>query len=94
MLVDRTGFTEDHFTLRANKDLMKVLTKDLKGHFVEVTGVVDDPHGKQGRGKTFHLGDKTTITTGARDVPGTPDPATDAILNVESVKDIKSQCTG
>lgn len=91
--VDKSGFTDDHFHLRGNKDLMKVLTKDLKGHMVEVTGVLDDPHNKQGRGKTIQIGTKTTITTQARDVPSVPDPMTDATLNVESFKDIDSRCT-
>src|SRR6516165_8750767 len=51
----------DHFRLRGNKDLMKVLTKDLRGHMVEVTGIMDDPAQKQGVGKTIHVDNKTTV---------------------------------
>lgn len=91
--VDQGHSPYDHFRLHGNKDLMKVLTKDLGGHLVEVTGVVDDPAGKQGRGKTIQIGKKTTITTGARDVPELPDPATDPILNVDSFKDLEPHCT-
>jgi hypothetical protein len=94
--VDNTGlpgFTDDHFHLRGNKDLMKVFTKDLNGHMVEVTGVVDDPHNTQGHGKTIKIGTKTTITTQSRDTPSVPDPMTDATLTVESFKDIDSRCT-
>jgi hypothetical protein len=91
--VDKTGFTDDHFHLKGHSDLMKVLTKDLKGHRVEVTGVLDDPHNTQGRGKTIQIGTKTTITTQGRDVPSVPDPMTDATLSVESFKDIDSRCT-
>jgi len=90
--VDTAGYTVDHFKLRGNKDLMKVLTKDLDGHRVELTGVVDDPNLKQGRGKTIQVGKKTTITTQGRDVPGLPDPATDATLSVDSFKDIEPHC--
>jgi len=90
--VDKTGFTDDHFRLRGNKDQMKVLTKDLKGHYVEVTGTVDDPYNKQGRGKTIQVGKRDTITTGGRDLPGMPDPATDTTLNVASFKDIEPHC--
>ena len=90
--VDKSGFTDDHLKLRGTKDLMKILTKDLKGHTVEVTGVLDDPNNKEGRGKTFHVGKNTTITTSGRDIPSAPDPATDPILNVESFKDIDSRC--
>lgn len=54
MRVDaQVSTTFDHFHLRGNKDLMKQLTKNLDGHRVEVTGVVDDPHNTQGRGKTI-----------------------------------------
>ncbi|HEX6464394.1 MAG TPA: hypothetical protein VFZ98_08075 [Vicinamibacterales bacterium] len=90
--IDTAGFTVDHFKLRGNKDLMKVLTKDLNGHLVELTGVVDDPHNKQGRGKTIQIGKKTTITTGGRDVPDIPDPATDPTLTVDSLKDLEPHC--
>ncbi|HTM24187.1 MAG TPA: hypothetical protein VL225_03285 [Vicinamibacterales bacterium] len=83
----------DRFQLRGNKDLMKVLTKDLKGHFVEVTGVLEDPGNTQGRGKTVQVGKKTTITTGARDVPtGPAEPARDPILEVSSFKDVRKDC--
>lgn len=85
--------TIDHFKLRGNKDMMKQLTKDLNGHRVEVTGVLDDPHNTQGRGKTIQIGKKTTITTRARDVPDLPDPATDPTLSVESFTDIEPHCT-
>jgi hypothetical protein len=92
--VDATGSYVDHFNMRGNKDLMKVLTKDLDRHLVEVTGTVYDPHKKQGLGKTIQVGSKTTITVGARDTPGLPGPGTDATLNVESFKDLAPHCSG
>lgn len=91
--VDNSGSTIDHFTLRGNKEMMKVLTKDMNGHMVEVTGVVDDSHKKQGAGKTIHVGKKTTITTGAREVSANPDPTTDAKLSVESYRDLEPHCS-
>jgi hypothetical protein len=83
----------DHFKLRGNKDLMKMLTKDLNGHLVEVSGVVDDPAGKQGGGKTIPVGKKTTVIVNSREVSNFPDPATDPTMSVESFKDIEPHCS-
>jgi hypothetical protein len=83
----------DHFKLRGNKDLMKVLTKDLRGHLVEVTGIMDDPAQKQGVGKTIGVGSKTTVYVKDRDVSNSPDPATDPVITVDSFKDIDSHCS-
>lgn len=84
----------DHFKLRGNKDLMKALTKDLRGHLVEVAGVVNDPAAKQGGGKTIPIGTKTTITVNQREVSKLPDPATDPVMNVESYRDLEPNCAG
>jgi hypothetical protein len=91
---DPIGTHTDRFRLRGNKDLMKALTKDNDGHFVEVTGVLSDPDNTQGRGKTVQIGKKTTITTGARDVPGPTDMKRDPTLDVTSFKPLKDDCGG
>ena len=91
---DTYGSHTDRFRLRGSKDLMKTLTKDNDGHLVEVTGVVKDPDNTQGRGKTIQVGKKTTITTGARDVPSPLDIKRDPILDVESFKSLKDDCKG
>ena len=91
--VDVSGSYFDHFNMRGNKDLMHVLTKKLDHHLVEVTGTLYDPHHKQGVGKTIQVDSKSTITIGARDAPGLPDPGTDATLNVESYKDLQPNCS-
>ena len=87
-----TSAPYDHFKLRGNKDLMKVLTKDLHGHLVEVSGIMYDPAQKQGGGKTIQVGSKTTISVKDREV-SSHDPATDPVITVDSFKDIDSHCT-
>jgi hypothetical protein len=84
----------DHFKLRGNKDLMKVLTKDMRGHLVEVTGIMDDPAQKQGGGKTIPVGSKSMITVNQREVSKLPDPATDPIITVDSFRDLDPHCVG
>jgi|SRR6516164_8543618 hypothetical protein len=84
----------DHFKLRGNKDLMKVLTKDLRGHLVEVSGLMDDPAGKQGGGKTIQVGKKSTVSINDREVSTLPDPASDPILTVDAYKDLQPHCSG
>jgi hypothetical protein len=82
----------DRFMLRGNKDLMKKLTKDMKGHLVEVTGIMVDPAQKQGGGKTVPVGSKSTITVNQRDVSRLPDPASDPVITVDSFRDLDTHC--
>ena len=81
----------DKFRLRGSKDVLKVLTKDLNRHKVEVTGVLKDPGKTMGTGKTVDVGKKTKIYVGQRervDVPAIEDP----ILTVQSYRDIDKTC--
>src|SRR6185295_6063545 len=81
----------DKFRLKGNKDLMKTLTKDLNGHEVEVTGVLEDPQKVMGTGQSKEIGKKTRIYVGQRErseIPPTVDPA----IVVDTFKDIKPRC--
>ncbi len=92
--IDTVGSTVEHFTLRGNKDIMKTLTKDLKGHLVKITGTMQDPAGKHGMGKTIPVGKKSTITINERAMPPVPDPTTDPVVTVDAFIDINPHCTG
>ena len=64
---DTSGSYVDRFRLRGNKDKLKALTKEHKGHEIEITGTLIDPGGVMGKGKTVEVGKKTTITTQGRE---------------------------
>ena len=53
---DTSGTFVDKFKLRGNKDRLKALAKDHNGHEVEITGLLNDPDGVMGRGKTVQVG--------------------------------------
>jgi hypothetical protein len=89
--VDPFATHVDRFRLRGSKDLLKTLTKDLNGHKVEVTGVLDDPGKTMGTGKTKEIGKKTKIYVGQRDrqeIPAVQDP----ILEVRSYRNVSPTC--
>ena len=92
--IDNGGSSTEHFTLRGNKDTMKTLTKDLKGHLVKITGTMDDPAGKHGMGKTIPIDKHSTITINERQTRSVLDPATDPVITVDSFIDINPHCTG
>lgn len=86
-----SGTYIERFRLRGSKELLKALTKDHKGHEVEVTGALMDPKGVTGQGKTVQVGKKTTIYTNARD-RGETTPATDPSIEVQSFRDVRPTC--
>ena len=85
------GSQTERFRLRANKDVLKVLTHDYNGHLVEVTGLLIDPANTQGRGKSVRVGKKTRVFTNAREVSDTP-PMQDPSLEVRSFRNVNDTC--
>jgi hypothetical protein len=83
--------TVDRYQMRGTKDLMKVLTKDLNGHTVEVTGILKDPGHTTGTGQTKDIGKKTKIYVGQRERSDLP-TAIDPSLEVQSFRDVNSNC--
>ena len=94
--VDRAGggtaSYAERYKLRGSKQLIKEIASKYDRHLVEVTGFVEDlSAGTAHRGKTIQVGKKTRITTGAKDVPQTPE-GSDATLEVQSFRDLKDKC--
>ena len=81
----------DKFHLRGSKDLLKTLTKDLNGHKVEVTGILDDPGRTMGTGQTKQIGKKTKVYVGQREILDHP-PIRDPSIDVRSFKDLSDKC--
>jgi hypothetical protein len=82
----------DRFRLAASKQLMKEIASKEQGHKLEVTGHVIDARGTEHAGKTTRIGNKTTIYTGATEVPTVPDGDTTSTLQVQSYRDLSETC--
>jgi len=88
---DTSGTWVDKFRLRGNKDRLKALTKDHKGHQVEITGLLNDPDHVMGSGKTVQVGKKTTITTQGREL-APPSPGREPEIDVKSYTHVSNTC--
>jgi len=90
--VDGFGGYTERYKLRGSKQLVKEIAAKYDRHLLEVTGVVTDLTGNtEHRGKTVQVGKKTTIHTGAKDVPRIP-TGSDATLEVQSFRELKDKC--
>ena len=89
---DTAGTFYDRFRLAASKQLMKEIASNEQGHKIEVTGHIIDARGTTHTGKTMKIGEKTTIYTGASEVPADPDPNTTSTLQVQSFRDLSETC--
>ena len=90
--VDAVGSYAERYKLRGSKQLLKEIAAKFDKHLLEVTGVVADVTGNtEHRGKTVQVGKKTTIHTGAKDVPQIP-TGSDATLEVASYRELKDTC--
>jgi hypothetical protein len=89
---DPVGTYNDRFRLAASKQLMKEIAGKEQGHKLEVTGHVIDAPGTEHAGKTTKIGKKTTIYTGAADVPTIPDGNTTSTLQVQSYRELSETC--
>jgi hypothetical protein len=73
---------------------VKEIVDKYDKHLLEVTGVATDVTGNTvHRGKTVPIGKKTTIHTGAKDIPQIPVGGSDATLEVASFREMKSSCS-
>jgi hypothetical protein len=91
---DAVGTIYDTFRLAASKQLMKEIASKAQGHKLEVTGHVIDAPGTAHFGKTMKIGEKTTIYSGASELPALPDPTTTstATLQVQAFRDLFETC--
>jgi hypothetical protein len=90
--VDGFGGYTERYKLRGSKQLVKEIAAKYDRHLLEVVGVVADLNGNtEHRGKTVPVGKKTTIHTGAKDVPRIP-TGSDATLEVQSFREMKDSC--
>jgi len=91
--VDSAGGYVERYKLRGSKQLLKEIAAKYDRHELEVTGVVTDLTGNtEHRGKTVQVGKKTTIHTGAKDIPRIP-TGSDATLEVQSFRELKDRCS-
>ena len=86
-----TGDYVERYRLVGPKQLLKEMSKQLKGHEIEVTGPVTDTGSTTHLGKTIEVGKKTRITTTAKEVPSIP-TGHDPTLGVDSYRDLKNTC--
>ena len=84
----------ERYRLHASKQLLKEMTKEHQNHVLEITGVVTDTGDTTHRGKTVQVGKKTTIYTGAKEVPQAPSGQNDPILDVLSYREQEALCKG
>lgn len=89
---DPSGSYTERYKLRGSKQMMKELAASFKGHLIEVTGAVTDTPNTTHRGKTVQVGKKTTIYTGAKDVPVIPSGEAPS-LDVVSYRDLRPSCS-
>lgn len=91
--VDSSGGYTERYKLRGSKQLVQEIAAKYDRHLLEVTGVVTDLSGNTThRGKTVKVGKKTTIYTGAKDVPQVP-TGSDATLEVQTFRELKDRCS-
>jgi hypothetical protein len=89
---DTFGGYVERYKMRGPKQLLKEMEKKYHRHLIEVTGTVTDSGDATHMGSTIAVGKKTTITTGAKDLPISPSGAGDPTLEVDSFKDLKDRC--
>ena len=86
------GSYAERYRLRGSKQLVKEISSKFDKYLLEVTGVVQDITGNtEHRGKVVQVGKKTTIHTGAKDIPQIP-TGSDATLEVQSYRELKDTC--
>ena len=78
--MDTKGSYTERYRLAGSKSLLKELASQQHGHLLEVTGRVVDAPGTEHAGHTSQVGKKTTIYTGAKDVPTIPTGDTTSAL--------------
>ena len=89
---DYIGSYTERYRLHASKQVLKEMAAKHHNHVIEVTGTVTDSGDATHMGSTIAVGKKTTITTGAKDLPISPSGAGDPTLEVDSFKDLKDRC--
>jgi hypothetical protein len=89
---DPFGSYVERYKLRGAKQVLKEMGAKYHRHLIEVTGTVTDTGDSTHMGSTIAVGKKTTITTGAKDVPTSPSGVGDPMLEVESFRDLKDRC--
>jgi hypothetical protein len=91
--VDTKGSYTERYRLAGAKQLMKELVSKQHGHVLEITGRVTDPPGTEHAGRSTKIGQKTTIYTGAKDIPQVPTGDTTAKLEVTSFTETQEKCS-
>jgi len=92
--VDPTGSYVERYRLAGSKSLLKEIAAQQHGHLLEVTGRVIDAPGTEHAGHTTRVGKKTTVYTGAKDVPVIPTGDTTSTLQVQSYREMQESCKG
>jgi hypothetical protein len=90
--VDTAGSYAERYKLRGSKQLLKEIAGQYNKHLLEVTGAVTDTGNTTHMGKTVPVGKKTTIHTGAKDIPQVP-TGSDATLDVQTFRELKATCS-
>ncbi len=92
--VDPVGSYTERYRLAGSKSLLKEIASQHHGHVLEVTGRVTDAPGTEHMGHATKVGKKTTIYTGAKDIPQVPTADTTAKLEVTSFSETEETCKG
>ena len=87
--LDRTYV--DKYRLHGSKDLIQVISKDLNGHRVELSGLLDDPAKVQGDGSVMPIGKKGRVYINAKEMSSRP-AVIDPALEVPTFRDISPNC--
>jgi len=91
---DTEGVRSDTYRLKIPKSLSGTL-KELRGHELELTGLLTDRSSRMGGSKTAKIGSRTKISVGASDeqMNNKDTPKTDLPeLEVQSFKDVAPAC--
>jgi hypothetical protein len=92
--VDPAGSYTERYRLAGSKALLKEIGSQHHGHMLEVTGRVADAPGTEHMGRSAKIGKKTTIYSGAKDVPQVPTGDTTSKLEVTSFTETEETCKG
>jgi hypothetical protein len=91
---DPMGSYTERYRLHGPKQLMKELQREHNNHVLEITGRVTDGPGSEHVGHVTKIGKKTTIYTGAKEIPDTPSANEMPTLDIKSYTEQQGTCSG
>ena len=91
---DPMGSYTERYRLHGPKQLMRELQREHNNHVLEITGRVTDGPGSEHVGHVTKIGKKTTIYTGAKEIPDTPSANEMPTLDIKSYTEQQGTCSG